>query len=114
MTERADGQDYGSDYGSTGFIARWTVLILLGLAFEFGCRLFGYADNPLGIFHPLISAFGGIIAALTILAGYFTVTGKRAKSEAMHRRVGVLLITLGGFMLVGFFIFKRAIPLIFG
>jgi heme A synthase len=114
VTEHSDNQADSRVYGSTGFICLWTVLIMLGLALELAGRLFGYEDNPLVIFHPLIPAFTGIVAALIILGGYFTLTSKRARSTAMTRRAGVLLITLGGSMLVGFFIFKRAIPLIFG
>jgi prepilin signal peptidase PulO-like enzyme (type II secretory pathway) len=113
MTEYKDNQE-SKDYGSPRFVALWTALILFGAVLEFFGRLFGYADNPLSIFHPLIPALTGMAAALIILAGYFTVTSKQARQTAMTRRKGVLLITLGATMLVGFFIFKRAIPLIFG
>jgi hypothetical protein len=101
-------------YGSPGFIAAWTVLILLGILIEFIARFFGYADNPLAVFHPLIPAFTGIMAALIILAGYFTVSGKRARHSTMTRRTGVLLVILGSAMLISFFAFKQVIPLIFG
>jgi hypothetical protein len=100
--------------GNARFIVLWTVLIMLGLAAEFLGRFFGYKDNPLAIFFPIVSAFGGIMAALIVLAGVMTLMGKRAQQQTMSRRTGVLLITLGGVMLVGFFIFKQTIPLIFG
>jgi hypothetical protein len=106
--------DKGRSYGSAGFIALWTALIMLGMVVEFLGRFFGYVNNPLAIFHPLIPALTGIVAALVILAGYFTLTGKRAKHEVMARRTGVLLIVLGASMLVCFFIFKQVIPLVFG
>jgi hypothetical protein len=102
------------EYGGTGFIVAWTVLIMFGLAFEFLGRFFGYADNPLAIFYPVISAFAGIVAALIILVGCLVLTGARAKQSSMTRRTSILLITLGSTMLVGFFVFKQIIPLIFG
>jgi hypothetical protein len=102
------------DYGSAKFITLWTVLIMLGMVFEFFGRLFGYADNPLAFSYPPIPAFTGIVAAIIILSGYFTLTGKRAKQQTMTRRTGVLLITLGTSMLIGFFLFKQMIPQIFG
>jgi hypothetical protein len=110
MTEH----DTGRTIGDTGFIIRWTILIMLGLVAEFLGRFFGYADNPLEIFFPIVSAFGGIMAALIVLTGVMTLMGNRAQQQTMSRRTGVLLITLGGVMLVGFFIFKQTIPLIFG
>ncbi|MDR1082307.1 MAG: hypothetical protein LBL27_00345 [Coriobacteriales bacterium] len=110
MTEQKESQDYGN----TGFIVSWTILIMFGLIFEFFGRLVGYANNPLSFFHPGISAFSGIVAAIIILAGYLTLTSARAKQRTMTRRKGVLLIALGAFMLVGFFIFKQVIPLVFG
>jgi hypothetical protein len=110
MTEQKESRDYGN----AGFIASWTILIMLGLVFEFFGRLIGYVDNPLSFFHPGISAFAGIAAAIIILAGYLTLTNARAKQKTMIRRKGVLLIVLGAFMLVGFFIFKQVIPLVFG
>jgi predicted small integral membrane protein len=100
--------------GDARFITLWTVLIMLGLAAEFIGRFFGYEDNPLAIYHPIISALGGIVAAFIILAGVMTLMGKNAQQQTMSRRRSVLLITLGGAMLIGFFIFKQAIPLIFG
>jgi uncharacterized membrane protein len=107
-------KDTDQNYGDTGFITLWTILIMLGLVFEFFGRLIGYADNPLSFFHPGISAFAGIVAAIIVLVGYLTLTNAQAKQETMTKRKGVLLITLGAFMLVGFFLFKRVIPLIFG
>jgi hypothetical protein len=108
------GHDRDVGYGGTGFIVAWTVLIMLGMAVEFLGRFFGYTDNPLAMYHPLIPAFTGILAAFIILAGYFTLISRQAKQRAMTRRTGVLLITLGISMLIGFFIFKQIIPLIFG
>jgi hypothetical protein len=102
------------NYGSAGYIAWWTILIMLGMAVEFLGRLFGYADNPLAVFHPLIPAFTGIAAALIILAGCFGLMNKRAKHDVMAKRTGVLLIVLGASMLISFFIFRQVIPLIFG
>jgi hypothetical protein len=110
MREQKDGQDYGS----ARFIALWTLLIMSGMVFEFFGRLIGYADNPLAFFHPGISAFTGIVAAIIMLAGYLTLTNARARQNTMIRRKGVLLIALGAFMLVGFFAFKQIIPLLFG
>ncbi|MDR1185344.1 MAG: hypothetical protein LBK67_11195 [Coriobacteriales bacterium] len=110
MTEYQDSKDYGS----ARFITLWTVLIMLGMALEFLGRLFGYADNPLAFYHPVIPALTGIVAAVVILSGYFTLTGKRAKQQTMTRRTGVLLIALGASMLIGFFLFKQMIPQIFG
>jgi prepilin signal peptidase PulO-like enzyme (type II secretory pathway) len=102
------------DYGGVGFIIAWTILIMLGMAVEFLGRFFGYVNNPLSIYYPLISAFTGIAAAFIILAGYFILIGTRAKQKAMVRRKGVLLIALGASMLVSFFVFKQVMPLIFG
>jgi hypothetical protein len=101
-------------YGSMGFIAAWTLLIILGMAVEFLARFFGYAENPADFFHPLIPAFTGIIAALIVLVGCLTLANEKAKQASMVRRKGVLLIMLGGFMLASFFASKQAIPLIFG
>jgi hypothetical protein len=111
MTTRSEDQ---RDYGSPGFIAAWTGLIMLGLLVEFLGRFFGYADNPLSVFHPLIPAFTSISAAFIILAGYFTIMGKQAKQRTMTRRTGVLLVVLGASMLIGSFVFKQVVPLIFG
>ncbi|MDR2197597.1 MAG: hypothetical protein LBO07_06525 [Coriobacteriales bacterium] len=100
--------------GSVAYIALWTTLIMLGLVVEFLGRFFGYAGNPLAIFHPLIPALTGISAAFVVLAGYFTLVGKRAKRSVMTKRTGVLLVMLGAFMLAGFFVFRQVIPLVFG
>jgi hypothetical protein len=108
------GCDKDASYGGTGFIVVWTLLIMLGMVVEFLGRFFGYVGNPLAVFHPLVSAFTGIMAALIILAGYFTLMSQQAKRRAMTRRTGVLLITQGASMLISFFIFKQVIPLIFG
>jgi hypothetical protein len=110
MTEHQDSKDLGS----ARFITLWTVLIMLGLVLEFFGRLFGYADNPWHFSTAAIPALTGIIAAIIILFGYLTLTGKRAKQQTMTRRTGVLLIALGASMLVGFFLFKQMIPQIFG
>jgi hypothetical protein len=107
-------QNGNQNYGSTGFIALWTTLIMLGLVFEFIGRLIGYENNPLAFFHPGVAAFTGITAAFIVLAGYFILANARTKQGPLARRKGVLLIILGGFMLVGFFAFKQIIPLIFG
>jgi uncharacterized membrane protein len=103
-----------AEYGSTGFIVAWTALIIFGLIVEFFGRFFGYANNPLATFHPVISAFAGILAALIILAGCLILMSGRAKQSSLTRRRSILLITMGGIMLVGFFIFKQVIPFIFG
>jgi hypothetical protein len=108
------GHPESNEYGTTRFIVLWTLLIMLGIILEFFGRFFGYAGNPLSIFHPFIPALTGIIAAIILLAGYFTFTGKRAKQDSMTRRTGMLLITLGSFMLISFFILKRVMPLLFG
>jgi hypothetical protein len=110
MTEIKDNKEYGD----AGFIVRWTLIIMLGLVFEFFGRLIGYADNPLSFFHPGIAAFTGIVGAFIVLAGYFTLTNKRTAKGTMARRRGVLLVTLGILMLISFFAFRQIIPLIFG
>jgi hypothetical protein len=106
-------KDTQGSYG-TGFVVLWTALIMAGMALEFLARLLGHTGNPTGIFHPLIPASTGILAALVILAGVFLLTGEKSRQEARLRRRGVLLIALGASMLVSFFLSKQAIPLIFG
>jgi glucose uptake protein GlcU len=104
----------GSDYGSTRFIVAWTVLIMFGLGFEFLGRLFGYANNPLSFYLPILSVFAGIVAIVVILSGIFVLARGREKHHTMTIRKGVMLFVLGGAMLVGFFVFKLIVPRIFG
>ncbi|MDR2109177.1 MAG: hypothetical protein LBP28_06945 [Coriobacteriales bacterium] len=114
MTDQQKTHQKDQDAGSTGFIAAWTLLIMLGLAVEFFGRLLGYEGNPLAVHYPWAAMFAGMAAVVIVLAGYFTLAGKQAKQSTMSRRKGVLLLTLGAFMLAGFFIFKQVIPQIFG
>lgn len=100
--------------GSPQYIVIWTVILILGMTLEFIARVFGYDQNPFGYFHPLIPAFTGILAALIILTGYFMLVSKKAKLDSLVKRNGVLCVILGIMMLACFFIFKEAIPNLFG
>ncbi|MDR0347079.1 MAG: hypothetical protein LBH56_01720 [Coriobacteriales bacterium] len=110
MTESSENRERGG----AGFIITWTIVIMLGLAVEFLGRFFGYANNPLAMFHPVVPAFTGILAAIIVVSGCLMLTGKGAKQQSMTRRTSVLLIALGASMLLAFFLFKQVMPLIFG
>ncbi|MDR1014819.1 MAG: hypothetical protein LBL86_07575 [Coriobacteriales bacterium] len=114
MSEYRDMQEDTQGSSGTGFVALWTALIMAGMALEFLARLLGHAGNPTGMFHPLIPASTGILAALVVLSGVFLLTGEKGRREGRIRRRGVLLVALGAVMLASFFVFKQAIPLIFG
>jgi hypothetical protein len=87
---------------------------MLGIIGEFIARFFGYTDNPLAFSYQGIPLFAGTLAAMIIIYGYFALIGKKAKQSTTARRKAVLLIVLGGFMLISFFLSRQIVPLIFG
>jgi uncharacterized membrane protein len=102
------------DYGSTKFVVAWTVLVMLGLGFEFIGRVLGYDNNPFAFYSPVIALFAGAVAIVVTLSGFFALAKGQAKRHAMTMRKGVMLLILGVAMLVGFFVFKMIVPRIFG
>jgi membrane associated rhomboid family serine protease len=102
------------DSGNSRYILVWTILFILGMLVEFFARFFGYENNPLSFYHPLIPSLTGMSAAVIVLLGYFILASEKAKKETMTRRNGVMVIVLGVLMLFCFFIFKGIIPLVFG
>ena len=102
------------EYGGSGFIAAWTILIVLALVLAFTGRLLGYEQNPLPIHTPLLALLTGLVSVVCIVIGCFVFLKRKTKSRAMTKRRGIMLAVLGVFMLVGFFVFNNMIPLIFG
>jgi hypothetical protein len=110
----AQAPEHNGEYGSTGFIIKWTLLVMGGLCVEFVGRFFGYVDNPLSLYHPVVSALVGILAIAVVLAGLFALRKGQMTNQAMTKRTGVMMFVCGGTMLIGFFLFRFIIPQIFG
>ena len=99
-------------YGSTGFVAKWTILIMCGLLFVFLARIIDHQGNPFNFFTPAVALLGGITSVILIVIGYFIFTRGCAIPHAMTKRNGIMTIVLGVCMLVGHFVFNMVVSLI--
>jgi hypothetical protein len=109
------GKDHKTKkYGSGIYIALWTLGIMLGLLVVFLGRFFGYGGNPLHIVVPMAPLLTGMLAIVALLLGYFSLTRGLKEHEAMKKRSGVLLLTLGVFMVAGHFVFRQLMPVLLG
>jgi hypothetical protein len=102
------------NYGNTRLVITGTIIVMMGLVVEFLGRFFGYANNPLSAYHPIVAALAGIAAMVVVLGGVFTLGSGRATRDAMTQRKGMFLLVLGSAMIIGFFLFKQVIPHVFG
>ncbi|MDR3053552.1 MAG: hypothetical protein LBU48_06805 [Coriobacteriales bacterium] len=92
----------------------WIVLIVVAVSVEFCGRLFGLEGNPTGIHHTWAPILTSCLSVLMLLFGYFTALHGRQKHLSLRLRNGALIFTTGLLMLATSFIFRMAIPLIFG
>jgi vacuolar-type H+-ATPase subunit I/STV1 len=107
-------QSVEQERGGSGFVAFWTLAILLGLALVFAGRFFGYANNQAHVVLPQLPLFTGILSVIIILLGYSVFARGSSTQRTMGRRTGTEMMAMGAFMLAGHFVFKMAMPYICG
>ena len=103
-----------AEYGSSRFIASWTILIILALLIAFLGRLLGYEDNPFHVHTLLLALFAGTASVIIIALGIYVYLKGKASKKTMTRRKGVMIALMGVFMLGGFFAFEMIVPMVFG
>ena len=102
------------EYGSTGFIAKWTILVVCALVVAFLGRLFGFEGSPLPFHTSVFALLTGALALICIVGGLYLAVKGASVGRAITKRNGVMLVVFGVFMLGGFFVFKSVVALVFG
>ena len=103
-----------SEFAGTGFIVKWTALVMLGLVLAFMGRVLGYEGSPLFVHTILLALFVGTASIVSLLAGGFYFMKGTYQHRPIIKRNGIMLMVLAVFMLGGFFLFKNVVPLVFG
>ncbi|MDR2715243.1 MAG: hypothetical protein LBB46_00655 [Coriobacteriaceae bacterium] len=96
-----------------GFVVKWTLLVCAGLACALAGRILGYADGPFYLTYLFAVAVAISSVSLIVVGGFVFERGLRRRA-AWQKRRGAMIIVLGLCMLAGHFIFRTAVPLIFG
>ena len=92
----------------------WLGLLSLGLALEFVGRIFGFRENPFGVWLEILPLFATTGSAVIIIYGAFQLMSAwSARDLAVFRR-GLLIILVGGSMLVSSMFSKSIVAQIFG
>ena len=109
-----NGAKVNQEYAGTGFIVTWVAVIMLALVLVFLGRLLGYEEGPLPFHSPLLALLTATLSIVCLLMGGVTYLRGKASRNALAKRNGTMLCVLALCALMGFFVFKLVIPLIFG